>query len=126
MNNILQTAKKGNSNLPFLISLLILAAACYVALKLGEPYLAYLDLQKKMNYWADFDFSRGNTNFSDLRKNLKEVIDEHQIPLNIDDIQIEFDEIQKTLRVSAEYDVYVEFPGYDYYFHFSPTVEIEK
>ncbi len=126
MNNTQTNTQKGNISLPLLIFFLMIAAIGYGALKLGEPYFANLDLQKKMTYWADFDFKQGNSDFSNLRKNLKEVIDKHQIPLNMKDIQIEFDEINETLFVYAEYYVYVEFPGYVYPLHFSPTVEIEK
>ena len=118
--------KKGKSNLGPLIGILLIAAGGYVGLKLGEPYFAYLDLVKTMDYWADYDISQGDLKYTKLLENVQDTIDEHGIPLDVTDLLINYDRKKALLTVSAEYDVYVEFPGYEYHYHFSPEVKIQK
>ena len=49
----------------------------------------------------------------------------HNIPLDPADIRIEHDPERRVLSVSAEYDVYVELPGYTHYYRFEPYAEVE-
>ena len=118
--------KKGKGSLGLLIGLMLIAAGGYVGLKLGEPYLAYMDLKKTMDYWADHDISQGDMKYTNLLKNVQETINEHGIPLNATDLIINYDKQKTLLTVSAEYDVYVELPGYEHHYHFSPKVKIQK
>jgi len=98
----------------------IILAAIYGVIKLATPFYAYKDLEGTMQYWAESTLYQGSTSYHELKKHVMEKADWHDIPLEKSDIQIEYNEAEKTLRVYAEYDVYVEFPGYSHYFHFSP------
>jgi len=118
--------RKGKSGLGPLIGIVLVVAAGYVGLKLGEPYFAYMDLMKTISYWADHDISQGDIRYTNLLEKAQETIDEHGIPLDAGDLIINYDKEKSLLTVRAEYDVYVEFPGYEYHYHFTPEVEIQK
>ena len=40
------------------------------------------------------------------------------------DLSLSAEERQEVLTVYAEYDVYVEFPGYTHYYHFEPYIQV--
>ena len=71
--------RKGKSGLGPLIAILLVVAAGYVGLKLGEPYFAYMNLVKTMEYWADYDIKQGDTHYTNLLKNVQEEIDDQDI-----------------------------------------------
>lgn len=114
---------KGIGNLQFIVILLLLAVACYVGFKMGEPYYAYRSLQSTMKQWAKITLYRGDNNYSDLYDKMKWTIERHNIPLSIEDVEVVFDREEKTLSVYAEYDVYVELPGYEHHYFFQPYAE---
>jgi hypothetical protein len=103
------------------ILLLLLVVICiYAAIKLAKPYYGYKDLEGTMEYWAKIALHQGDANYSELKDKMAWVIEEHDIPLDIHEIQITYGPHPKSLTVSAEYDVFVEFPGYEHHFHFEP------
>ena len=103
-----------------LLLLLLVVMCIYAGIKLIKPYYGYKDLQGTMEYWTKITLYRGDANYSEFRDKMAWIIEEHDIPLDIDEIQITYDRDEKSLTVSAEYDVIVEFPGYEHIFHFEP------
>jgi hypothetical protein len=53
------------------------------------------------------------------------IIDRYKIPLDPENIKVEYDTERRVLSLYAEYDVYVEFPGYVHHYHFEPYAEAE-
>jgi hypothetical protein len=117
--------KNRNGSAQSLLLLLLGGMCVYAAFKLVIPYYAYKDLERTMSYWGKISVLRGDKNYSELKEKIEWVIDEHQIPLEIDEVEMEYDPVRETLTVSAEYDVFVEFPGYEYRLHFQPHAEVE-
>ena len=111
---------RGIGTFSSVLMFVIILAAIYGVIKLATPFHAYKDLEGTMQYWAESTLYQGTTDYTELLKNVMEKVDWHDIPLEKSDIQIEYNEGEKTLRVYAEYDVYVDFPGYSHAFHFSP------
>ena len=116
----------GKSGLGSLVTLLLIVGAGYVGLKMGEPYFAYMDLVKTMEYWAEYDLKKGDLKYTSLMKNVQEAIDENDIPLDANELKIVYNTKKRRLIVSAEYDVYVEFPGYEHHYHFTPEAIIQN
>lgn len=114
----------GSGNLQFLVTAVILVVACYVGIRIGMPYYAYRSLERTMEQWAKISLYRGGRNYSDLREKMRWTIDRHKIPLDIKDVEIVHDPEEKMLSVYAEYDVYVEFPGYVHHYFFQPYAEV--
>ena len=114
----------GSGNLQFLLTAVILVAACYVGIRMGMPYYAYRSLERTMNQWAKITLYRGGRNYADLKEKMRWTIDRHKIPLDMEDVEILYDPDEKMLSVYAEYDVYVEFPGYVHHYFFQPYAEV--
>jgi hypothetical protein len=105
---------------------LIIGAVCYVGFKLFYPYYAYMSLERTMKHWARIALLGGDTEYSQMKEKMNWTIDRHNIPLDTDDIQINYyaEEKEEVLTVYAEYDVYVELPGYTHYYHFEPYAQV--
>lgn len=114
----------GGGNLQFLLVIAILSAACYVGIKMGRPYFAYRSLERTMEQWATITLYKGGSNYSDLHEKIQWSIERHRIPLNMEDVEIVYDPEQEMLGVYAEYDVYVDFPGYQHHYFFQPYAEV--
>lgn len=114
----------GSGNLQFLLGAVLLMVACYVGISMFKPYYAYRSLERTMEQWAKITLFRGGRNYSDLNEKIKWMIDRHKIPLDIKDVEIVYDPEEKMLSVYAEYDVYVEFPGYVHHYFFQPYAEV--
>ena len=111
---------RGLGTFSSILTFVIILAAIYAGIKMAIPFHAYKDLEGTMQYWAEITLYQGNTNYLELLQNVMEKVAWHNIPLDKSDIKIEYDKEEQTLSVSAEYDVYVEFPGYSHHFHFTP------
>jgi len=107
-----------------LIVLVLLGAAVYAGFKLAGPYYAYKDLEGTMAYWARVALAQGDSRYGDLRDKMRWTIEQHQIPLSVEDVEIVASPDGESLTVSAEYDVVVTFPGYEYRHRFRPHVEV--
>ena len=116
---------RGDGKLQFVVILSILVALSYVGVKMGKPYFAYRSLERTMEQWAKITLYRGDRNYADLIEKIKWTIDRHNIPLTIEDVQIEYDPEERVLSVYAEYDFYVEFPGYVHHYFFQPYAEVQ-
>ena len=114
----------GSGNLQFLLGAVLLMIACYAGISMFKPYYAYRSLERTMEQWAKITFYRGGRNYSDLNEKIRWMIDRHKIPLDMKDVEIEYDPEEKMLSVYAEYDVYVEFPGYVHHYFFQPYAEV--
>ena len=115
---------RGSGNLQFIVVLILLVAACYAGYEMGKPYFAYRSLERTMQQWAKITLYRGGNDYSDLYDKVKWTISRHNIPLTIEDVEVVFDKEEKILTVYAEYDVYVELPGYVHHYFFQPYAEI--
>ena len=124
MNHKALRSVRGNGKVQFIVIALILVALCFVGIKMGMPYYAYRSLERTMKQWAKITLYRGGRNHSDLIEKMRWVIDRHNIPLAIEDVEIEFDPEEKMLTVYAEYDVYVTLPGYEHHYFFQPYAEV--
>ena len=111
---------RGAGNFSSILIFGLILAAIYGVIKLATPYYAYKDLEGTMQYWAETTLYQGGSSYHELMQHVMEKVDWHEIPLEKSDIHIEYNEADKSLRVYAEYGVYVDFPGYSHYFHFSP------
>jgi hypothetical protein len=114
---------RGNGNLQFVAVLLVIVGLCYAAIKMGQPYFAYRSLERTMKQWAKISLYRGGRSYSDLKEKIQYTIDRHKIPLDLEDVEIEFDPEEKRLAVYAEYHVYVTLPGYEHHYFFQPYAE---
>jgi len=114
----------GNGTVKFLLTLLVFIAIIYLAYKFGKPYLAYKDLQGTMQYWADITVHRRDHNYSDLMLNIENKIDQYDIPLDMDDIQIEYDREEKSFLVYSEYYHCVDIYLSEFCYHFTPLAEV--
>ena len=114
---------RGNGNLQFAVVALIIVALCVVGIKMGKPYYAYRSLERTMKQWAKITLYKGGRSYSDLIEKIQWEIDRHDIPLAMEDVEIEFDPEEKMLAVYAEYDVYVTLPGYEHHYFFQPYAE---
>jgi hypothetical protein len=114
----------GSGNLQFLLGAVFLMVACYVGISMFKPYYAYRSLERTMEQWAKISLYKGDRRYSDLKEKIQWTIDRHNIPLDIQDVEIVYDPEEKMLSVYAEYDVYVTFPGYEYHYFFQPYVEV--
>ncbi len=115
----------GSGNLQFLVTAVVLVVACYVGIQMGKPYYAYRSLERTMEEWAKITLYRGGgRNYADLTEKMRWTIARHEIPLDVKDVEIVYDPEEKMLSVYAEYDVYVEFPGYVHHYFFQPYAEV--
>ena len=116
---------RGIGNLQFVVSLLIIAVVGYVLLQLLYPFYAFQSLEGTMEEWVRIAVHRSDRDDTELLEKVRWMIDRHKIPLDPEDIKIEYDSERRVLSVYAEYDVYVEFPGYTHHYYFEPYAEAE-
>jgi hypothetical protein len=114
---------RGGGNIQFVVVALIIVALCVVGIKMGKPYFAYRSLERTMKQWAKISLYKGGRSYSDLIEKIQWEIDRHNIPLAMEDVEINFDPEEKMLTVYAEYDVYVTLPGYEHHYFFQPYAE---
>jgi hypothetical protein len=116
----------GIGNVQFIASLLVIALVAYVLFQLLYPYYAYQRLESTMEEGAEIAVQRSDRDDTEMMDKIRWLIDRYKIPLDPDDIRVEYDRERKVLSVSAEYDVYVEFPGYTHHYHFQPYAEAKR
>lgn len=110
--------RRGRSSLGCLVTLLIVVAAGYFAVNVGEVYLRYYRFHDSMEQNARFA-----AHFDDdaIRRNLKLAADTLNLPVGAHSVQIRRREHQIT--ISTEYYERVELPLYVREIHFQPRVE---
>lgn len=109
----------------FIGSLLVIAVVAYVLFQLLYPYYAYQRLESVMEEWVRVSVHRSDRDTTEMLERLRWLVDRYKIPLDPDDIRIEYDRERKVLSVCAEYDVYVELPGYTHHYRFKPYAEAQ-
>lgn len=110
--------RAGRSTLGCLFVLLIVAAAGYFAVNIGQVYLRYYRFQDSMQQNAHFA-----NHFDDdaIRKNLKLAADTLDLPIGAQTIEIRRGDHQITIW--ADYYERVELPLYVRDIHFQPRAE---
>ena len=117
--------KKGLGNVQFLASLMVIALVGYVLFQLSYPFYAFQRLEDTMQEWARINVHRSRVDDNEMLLEVRWIIDRYKIPLDPEAIKVEYDQERRVLAVYAEYDVYVEFPGYTHHYHFEPYAEAE-
>ena len=110
--------RRGRSSLGCLVTLLIVVAAGYFAVNVGEVYLRYYRFHDSMEQNARFA-----AHFDDdaIRRNLKLAADTLNLPVGAHSVQIRRREHQIT--ISTEYYERVELPLYVRGVRFNPHAE---
>ena len=114
---------RGIGKTSIIILILIVAASIYLGEKLGRHYYAYYDLQRTMQYWTEMCLNRNAYDRVTLTSNVMDKIRKYNIPLNEEDLRIEYNPLERHLRISAKYEVEVEFPKYTLILDFRPSGE---
>ena len=114
---------KGIGKISVIFLILIVGASFYLGKKLGKPYYAYYDLQRDMQYWTEMSLTRSDYDHGTLTSNVMETVRKHNIPLNLGDLKVEYNHRERHLKISAQYEVEVEFPGYTHIIDFMPSAE---
>ena len=110
--------RTGRSSLGCLLTLLVLVAAGYFAVNIGEVYLRYYQFHDSMEQNARF---AAHYDDDAIRNNLKLAADTLNLPEAAHTIQIR--RRDHSITISAEYDERVELPLYVREIHFAPRVE---
>jgi hypothetical protein len=116
---------RGIGNFQFVVSLLIVAVVGYVLFQLLYPFYAFKSLEGTMEEWVKVSVHRSDRDVTEMLEKIRWLVDRYKIPLDPNAIQVEYDPERRTLSVHAEYDVYVEFPGYTHHYHFEPYAEAD-
>ena len=116
---------RGIGTVQFLVSVLVIALVSFVIFRLLYPYYAYQRVEGVMQEWVKVAVHRSNRDPTEMIEKIRWLVDRYKIPLNPDDIKIEYDPETGVLSVYTEYDVYVEIPGYTQHYHFRPYAEAE-
>ena len=117
--------RRGAGNLPFAASLLIVAVIGYLLFQLLYPFYAFRSLVGTMEESLRISGNRSDGDHTEILEEVRWVIDRYNIPLDPNEIQIDYDPERKVLSAYAEYDVYVDLPGYTHHYHFEPYAEAE-
>lgn len=110
--------RAGRSNLGCLVFLLLLAAAGYFGVNIGEVYLRYYRFHDSMAQNARFA-----AHFDDdaIRRNLGAAADSLDLPIGAHSVQIH--RRDHWITISTDYYEHVELPLYVREIHFEPRVE---
>lgn len=109
-----RTAERGEGNLGCIVWVLLLAIGVLFAWKLIPVKMNSAELYDYMDELARF--SAGHEAPEDIKKKLLGRADELRIPLDKDHVMVE--RSGDRIRMSVDYTVPVEFPGYTYNWHF--------
>ena len=107
-------AERGEGNLGCIMWLLVLGLAVLISWKMVPVKIASAELYDFMDEQAKF--SGVNTTAEDVKKNILQRAVELKLPLDKEHVTVE--RIGDRIRMTAEYTVPVEFPGYTYQWHF--------
>ena len=78
-----------------------------------------------MQEWVKVAVHRSDRDPTEMVEKIRWLVDRYKIPMDPDDIKIEYDPETRVLSVNADYDVYVEIPGHTQHYHFKPYAEAE-
>lgn len=109
-------ARRGATKLGCLFSVLLVVAATYFAVNVGEVYLRYYRYRDAMHQQGRF--GRQNADEA-IRRNLRSVADSLGLPEDAGRLSIQ--RTGNTISISAQYDEVVEFPLFVRTLHFAPS-----
>ncbi|MFL6194396.1 MAG: hypothetical protein ACJ75H_09515 [Thermoanaerobaculia bacterium] len=107
-------AERGEGNLGCVMWLLVLGLAVLISWKMVPVKIASAELYDFMDEQAKF--TGVNTTAEDVKKNILQRAVELNLPVDKDHVTVV--RIGDRIRMTAEYSVPVQFPGYTYNWHF--------
>ena len=108
-------SRKGRSSLGCLLILLVLAAALYVGVNIGEAYWRFYEFQDAMRQEVRFAKQIPNDR---IKLHLAALADSLGLPEQATDITV--DRTSSSIAVSAEYTERIEFPFFVRNMRFAP------
>lgn len=110
------SVRRGATKLGCLLSLLLLVAAMYFVVNVGEVYLRYYRYRDAMHQQGRF--GRQNTDEA-IRRHLRSLADSLGLPEDAGRLSILRG--GNRISISSRYDEVVEFPGFVRTLHFAPS-----
>ncbi len=110
----------GRSTLGCLVGLLVVTAALYFGINIGEVYWKYYRYQDAMQQEARFAQMRTD---QAIARRLVSVAESFGLPDAARQVQIRRDEATRRIFITAAYSERVELPGLVRTFHFTPRAE---
>lgn len=111
------TGARGRSSLGCLLTLLLLTAAGYFGLNIGEPYWRFYRFQDAMQQEVRFADMRAD---SAIVRRLASVAEDLGLPDAARHVTVQRDARARRIVVRASYSERVEVPGYVRTFQFAP------
>jgi len=112
--------RRGQSRLGCLVALLLVTAALYFGINIGEPYWKYYRYQDAMQQEARFAHMRTD---QAIGRRLASVAEALGLPDAARDVRIRRDEAMRRIQIAAEYSERVELPGFVRIIHLTPRAE---
>ena len=113
-----QKRRAGRSTLGCLFVLLVVTAAVYFGVNIGEVYARYYRLRDAMQQEVRFAKTHSD---ADIKRRLQAFADSAGLPEDAGLIGIK--RTERSISVWSEYDEHVELPLFVREFHFSPSAE---
>jgi hypothetical protein len=110
----------GRSALGCLVALLLLTAALYFGVNIGEVYWTHYRYRDAMQQEARFAQLRTD---QAIERRLVSLADSLGLPESARQVQIHRDQDARRIVISADYTRLVELPGFVRTFHFTPRAE---
>jgi len=114
-----RTAERGEGNLGCILWVLLLAVAVLLAWKLIPVKVNSAELYDYMDELARF--SAGKEPPEEIKKKILARANELRLPLDKDHVTVE--RAGDRIRMSVDYTVPVDFPGYTYMWHFQHELD---
>jgi hypothetical protein len=110
--------ERGEGQFGCIIGLIVLAVVGYIAFKVIPIKVKSAELRQEI---VDQARSAGNRSEGKIRYNIMKKAEELNLPLADKDLKIQ--QSSERIRISAEYTVPVEFPGYTWMWKYSHRAE---
>jgi len=110
----------GRSRLGCLVALLLVTAALYFGINIGEVYWKYYRYQDAMQQEARFAQMRSD---QAIARRLASVAGSLGLPPAAHQVEIRRDEASRRIFIAAQYRELVEFPGFVRTVHLTPRAE---
>ena len=112
--------ERGGARLKLLLAVLVLFSLLYTGWKVIPPYFANYQLQDSMETEARFAAVNKRTQ-DDIRDDIFRKIKDLDIPARRQDIRVE--PIEGGLRITVDYAVPIDLPGYTFELQFHPQAD---
>jgi hypothetical protein len=109
--------ERGGSKIKGLLALIILVGMVYCGWRIVPPFLNNYQLEDAMKTEARFALAQRKTE-DDIRDDIFYKVKDLGIPARRENIVI--DNVDGALRISLDYNVPVDLPGYQFNLHFHP------